>query len=254
MTEPTLEESIQQVLPTLPPSVQDFFQQGKLGETARRLTERYMLHIDQGAILERELMAALLGVKGPDEIAEALYEDLPISKQTVQDIIADLNKEIFVPLREEMRKGGNIPAVPQARVNTPAPNYSAPRPQVANPTIAPLPPKMVMPPASPALGLPKGSDIPKESMPINIPPRRTLINLIQKPIESSDKLLEDHEEPHIELKTAETPLRQALRTVLPPDNLPGAIFHPELPKPPMPPIAPLKSYSTDPYHEPLDEK
>ena len=56
------------------------------------------------------------------------------------------------------------------------------------------------------------------------------------------KLLEDHEEPHIEFK----------KTAAPPANLPGVIHHPPLPTPP--PILPTKPYSSDPYREPIDEK
>lgn len=104
MDELTLEENIRQILPTLPLPIQKFFEQRKLGETARRLMERYALHIDRGTILEQELMLLLLGLKNPDEFTEDLYAQLPISKQTVLDIIADINKEVFIPLREEEMK------------------------------------------------------------------------------------------------------------------------------------------------------
>src|SRR3989344_1940431 len=98
MAELTLEESLRQILPTLPSPIQKFFEQRKLGEAARLLMERYALHIDQGTILERELMFLLLGIKSPDEFAEELYIQLPVSKQTVLDIINDVNQEVFVPL------------------------------------------------------------------------------------------------------------------------------------------------------------
>lgn len=264
MTELTLEESIQQILPTLPAPVRNFFAQGKLGETARTLMDRYALHVDQGGIVERELMFALLGLRSPDEIAEALYTDLPVSRQTVIDIIADFNKEVFVPLREEMRKGENVP--PLSSPTPPQPPLPPAAGPIFNPSIAPLPPKMVMP----RLVVASGEVGP--TRPIGTPiEKRSLINLIQKPIESSDKLLEDHEEPHIDIDISdkvqgESPLRQALRSVVP-ETLPGAIFYPELPKPPTPPPTPTpstspkasqsaapKPYTVDPYHEPIDGK
>jgi hypothetical protein len=194
MAELTLEENIQQILPTLPLPIQKFFEQRKLGKTARLLTERYALHIDHGAILERELMLLLLGLENPDEFAEALYAELPISKQTVRDIITDINQEVFVPLRGEMRK-----------------------------TSAEVKPTQPAPSSQP----------------------------------QAPRLLEDHEEPHIEFKKT---------TPLPPPNLPGVIHHSPLaspkatatpPKPisPVPPPAPIiKEYSSDPYREPVDEK
>ncbi|MBI4065600.1 hypothetical protein HY412_00195 [Candidatus Kaiserbacteria bacterium] len=197
MAELTLEENIRQILPTLPLPIQKFFEQRKLGEIARLLMERYALHIDQGAILERELMLVLLGFEGPDEFADALYKELPVSKQTIADIMADINKEVFVPLREEMRKSS-------AEVKPPQPASSPQKPVSSN-----------QPPAS--------------------------------------RLLEDHEEPHIEFKKTTPP---------PPPNLPGVIHHSPLPTqkpapsiiptPPksIPPVPP-KPYSSDPYREPI---
>ena len=67
-----------------------------------------------------------------------------------------------------------------------------------------------------------------------------------KPVDSR-KSLEDHEEPHIEFKKHP-----------PPPNLPGAIYHPPIPKPQSVanrhPSTPMKSHSVDPYREPIDEK
>ncbi|MDP2655235.1 MAG: hypothetical protein Q8P17_01605 [bacterium] len=281
MAELTLEESVQQVLPTLPLPIQKFFEQRKLGEVARLIMERYALHVDQGAILERELMFLLLGLKNPDEFAEELYAQLPISKQTVRDIIADVNQEIFVPLREEMRKG------PQTVPQIPKPVAAAQPPRDGM-----LQPRTTMIPANPQL--PQRPAQTLASVPRYVPPKKyfNLQNKIPpaspKATQDTAKLLEDHEEPSPSLKategvahldisnkvqgvsspTTETPLRQALRTVMPrpavasgvggpPTNLPGAM-------PPLPPIyAPLKPsnlpltpsakpYSSDPYREPLD--
>lgn len=267
MAELTLEESIQQILPSLPVPVQNFFKEDRVGETARLLTERYALHVDQGGILEREIIRALLGVRGPDEMAEDLYEKLPISGQTVQDIIKDINQEVFVPLREQMRKG------PAASAPTPPP----PPPRLVNagaPSIAPRPvsgtqssshfhlENKITPPAT---GPSQGSVMPKlvpPPRPLNPAPtapgersalRDALAAITKTPLPSpkameataktpSDRMLEDHEEPHIEFHQA-APQQTA---PLPP-NLPGA-----LPPKVSAPAAPAKPYSSDPYREPIE--
>lgn len=241
-------------------SIQKFFEQRKLGKVAQLLMERYALHIDQGTVLERELMLVLLGLQDPDEFAAALYENLPVSKQTVLDIINDINQEVFVPLREEMRRattGAPAPAGPIAAQPRPQgaaepahyfhlknkiPPPATARQPVANPAIAPLPPKSILPrpAAAPGAGGPLRGGRP-------FPP-------------AGPKLLEDHEEPHIAFK----------KSAPPPPNLPGAmpppptrapqvaqpinrIVHPPLPaaRPPAPPRPPAQPYSTDPYREPI---
>jgi hypothetical protein len=221
----TLEQSINQIVPTLPAPIRRFFAQRKLGETAHRLMERYALHIDQGAVLERELMFLLLGIKSPDEFASELYAQLPVSRQIVLDIISDINKEVFVPLREEMQKTS-------AEVKPPQPK----------------PPQ----------------------------PQRSELRNVLASVTKETKLLEDHEEPHIEIRDkvqgssslpTSVPLKPFNLPLTPiPPNLPGVIHHSPLaspkatatpPKPisPVPPPAPIiKEYSSDPYREPVDEK
>ncbi len=228
MAELTLEENIRQILPTLPLPIQKFFEQRKLGEISRLLMERYALHIDQGAVLERELMLLLIGLETPDEFAEALYAELPISKQTVRDIITDINQEVFVPLREEMKKGAPAPSA-----RPPASSEATVGTAKATQGTADL--RSVL-----ASVTREGRLASLNPAPSPQPPRPSL-----KATEGTapSRLLEDHEEPHIEFH----------KTAPPPTNLPGAIYHPPIPKPPfVPPPAPIKQNSSDPYREPFE--
>ncbi len=252
MAELTLEENIRQILPTLPLPIQKFFQQGKLGEIAQLLMERYALHVDQGTVLERELMFMLLGLKSPDEFAAEIYEQLPISEQTVQDMLADINQEVFIPLREEEMK----PAPPAAWKESAPP---APRPAPVNAGVP-----------SYVYAKPKQSSPQYFHLENKIPPPQSLregrlTSLNPQKLLAEEKLLEDHEEPHIELNE----LKKALEQVVPeqvstlrmaevrqvnkaevPANLPGVVIPPT----PVVPATPIvKSYSADPYREPIDE-
>ena len=215
----TLEQSLREIFPTLPTPVQRFIKDGKPGEAAQTIMDHYVLHIDQGAIIEHQILLALFGVVGPEEFMETLSNKLSVSDEVVGGIIEDVNKEVFIPLREEMRKGGG-----KVEQHAPAPGLpklgSTATPSGTPPSHFHLQNK-IAPPSRPAQ-----------------PPSRPMDNR---------KLLEDHEEPHIEFKK------------MPPPNLPGAIYHPPIPKPSVPPriltpSTPLKSHPADPYREPIDEK
>ena len=140
----TLEESVKQVMQTLPPVLRNYLASGKYSLVAKNLMTKYGLHIDQGTVLEREIMLLLMGIENPDEFANALKTDALISEDVMRSITTDVNQEIFVPLRKQMQNEATKPAAsaqptPQsrivrpmtptvARVNAPMPSYVPPRP------------------------------------------------------------------------------------------------------------------------------
>ncbi|MDR3547884.1 MAG: hypothetical protein P4M11_06420 [Candidatus Pacebacteria bacterium] len=126
--EPSLEESIQYLLNQVPVPVRDFVL-NQLGPKTEELMMRYQLHVDQGGILERELLLMLLGQEEPAEFVAAL-QGLGLDAKTVQDLTNDINSEIFVKLRStEEKSPENVrPAVQQA-VPAPQPAYVPPAPQ-----------------------------------------------------------------------------------------------------------------------------
>lgn len=213
LIDPTLESDIKELMKEVPAPIRAFFVSGKVETVAKNLMQKNKLHIDQGAVVEREIILLLLGLKDPAEFVKTLSEEAKLDAQTVNSIVQDINAQIFVPLREEEMKSGGMktsltPGLPQIRK-----------------------------PAAP----------------------------------NSIKLLEDHEEPSPSLKATEgaahiefhptspTATKGAEKVPAPPPpNLPGAIHHPQLPAPkPIPPTvspAPIKSYSSDPYRESINEK
>ncbi len=282
--EPTFEESIKQVIQTLPPVIREYITQGKYTPVAINLTRKYGLRIDQSGVLEREIMLLLMGVDDPSEFAQALAEEAKINQETINNIAKDINDQIFVPLREEEEaKGINAPQ--HAKL---AATYTPPQRPLA-PHVAPLPPKTAMPQSSRPAATRTLGEVVRSMLPAPHPLDARL-------------LLEDHEESHIELdssqktvgsitKTSGLPAMTAAPRAVPlspavpavraipsvPTNLPGAmppyivppmqaqqpinprpISAPAAPMPPKPlppviPISAVKSYSTDPYREPIDE-
>lgn len=226
--DPTLEEDIRQLLAEVPAPVRACFASGKVETVAKNLMQKNQLHIDQGAVVEREIIMLLLGLKDPTEFTQSLAEEARLDKQTIDGIAQDVNEQIFIPLRDEMRKGGKemtAPAKPAeiVRPMTAAVQTSAP-PRVNIPSSVSLPPKLVMPRPAEASG--GGGPHPTDNR----------------------KLLEDHEEPHIEFNKPPVPQN------LPGTHIPIPARIPPQSVPTKTPPPPAKPYSTDPYRESIDEK
>jgi hypothetical protein len=266
----TLEESIKQVMKTLPPVIRAYLAQGKYSVVAKSLMTKYGLRIDQGGVLEREMMLLLMGIENPAEFTKALLEEAKLDQNVVNSIVQDINTQIFMPLRaEEMKAPQTAPTPPQPEkffhLQNKIPAPQAPRPAT------------------------QGA--------VRNPGLRNILASVAKPADAS-RMLEDHEEPHIEFKKPAAPL--------PPPNLPGAMppvavpkaaapsapiqprpvapgarFMPNVPqravvsavpkapgspiattapippapvqqKPSVPTAAPAKPYSADPYREPIE--
>ena len=234
---------------TLPSFIRDYISQGKYTTVAQGLMSKYKLRIDQGGVLERELLLLLMGIENPEEFTQALAKDAQLDEQAVNAIAKDINDQVFVPLRAEEERLSKAPAPQQPKpVTPPAPARPA---APSAPHIAPLPPKMTMPTKASPLG-------------------DTLRSIMApKPLDAA-KLLEDHEEPHIEF-APKAPATAMPAPVAPKEAPPAAIVPPAPPVPPVapapaapkiepsaspkaPPAPPITSYGSDPYREPIDEK
>lgn len=293
----TLKSDVKELMKEVPPPIRAFFVSGKVEAVAKNLMQKNQLHIDQGAIVEREIILLLLGLKSPTEFTKTLAEEARLDQQTVNSIVQDINMQIFVPLREEEMKSGTgnvqqsvksteptkppaspgatqgtarpaIP-VPVRQMSMPAPKYYEPPPQSPKYLYSSEDKIISFRPAQPPV-FPRATPPPLKATESTAHPA---IMALSKPM-VSDKLLEDHEEPHIEFTKAPmtppaagpapisspprpmTPPPAPPRPTTPPSNLPGAARPSEnfgggvIGIPPVPP----KPYPSDPYREPIDEK
>ncbi len=227
----TLDDSVKQVMQTLPPVIRAYLAEGRYTEVAKNMMTKYSLRIDQGGVLEREIMLLLMGVENPAEFIQTLTEEAKMDEQTIMSIMQDINTQIFVPLQEEMKKGGVSvpqspkPVIPQLRpqtvvspqrvaqprpVNASVPRYSPPTPTPMGSYAPPLQSPMYARPIttpSPASVPQKNFTRPVQSVrpPVSSTLTRPAMITAPKPVDNG-QLLEDHEEPHIEFKKAPTPL------------------------------------------------
>lgn len=260
------------------------------------------LHIDQIGKLAELNRNMLLGLIGPEDFLKELIA-IGISDADAKQIMTEINQKIFVPLREQMMKGAvnaqkpvkptepvkPIPTSNESSFINPTPaNPQLPRPitvsdigehrkqYASTPKYFHLENKIVPPPANQSgLASALKQVLQKNQTPI---PQKQL---------ADEKLLKDHEEPHIDIGISNSPRLNSgeagkTQTVSSGVIPPGVRFSPrsaevvtpiapkiESPIPPAPPkpIVPptplvtppieqatTKQYSTDPYREPIDEK
>ncbi len=239
----TLDESVKQVMQTLPPVIRTYLAQGKYTVVAKTLMAKYGLRVDQAGVLEREIMLLLMGIENPDEFIQALVEEAKLDKKIVDGSVQDVNTQIFIPLRQEEMKSEQMKK--ETPVSAPASSPVSIPPVSVPPTSTssaagneshfhlenkiPLPPTSASVPMSPsATPFPRAAG--SAQRPAMIAPARPI---------NSNTLLEDHEEPHIEFSktipssspapirtmppAAPFPMRSGALKSMPPANLPGAM-------------------------------
>ncbi len=279
MNKPTQQQVIE-AYKRLPPPVQEFL--ADPDQLARVLTDirnAHSLHIDVVGQVSESIGHLLLGLASPIEFRDTL-KTAGVSEVTANDIIGEINQKIFVPLREQMRKGSSAAASAPSRPpvqqtaqmagNEPLPLRPAVAPSVGGPQSEKhfqlqnkIPPRPLNNPPSGLSGDRSVKQNDLAAAPSQRPDLRNVLAAVTKSpnLLNGEKLLEDHEEPHIEFRKS-----------VPPPNLPGAPRPSEafgeggipppvsaplkpstLPIASVPPV-PAKPYSSDPYREPVDEK
>ena len=245
-----------QISDTAPASIRDALSSENTITTITNLGVNLKLHVDQLGLVAELNVQMLLGLVNPQEFLQELIA-AGVPDADAREIMTEINQKIFVPLREEMRKGSAQPPRP-AEVRQPV--------SVAGPQAPLMSQQGMIIPANPSLP-PRQSQV-TVSMPRYIPSTSTKWGSQASPVlpksppaparrqTDTSRLLEDHEEPHIELGKAPAPLRifPPRPIAAPPQNLPGVMQPPPIPKPPTasPPPAPPASYSNDPYREPIE--
>ena len=234
----TLEESISQVMHTLPPVIRDYLAQGKHTQVVRDLVAKHDLRIDQAGVLEREVMLLLMGIEKPEEFIQALSDDARLGKDVVTRLAQDVNEKIFVPLRKQEEADGMGDAEKAEIAAPPSVAASVPETEMVAPTVAPVAPPPA-PPRSIGSAMAGAPLLPRTILPGSMPrvelpgPGQALKSLSGAP--------------------AEVPKVGLPQTTVPP------VTSPRPPAQPIRPVAPqvsphiaLAPYATDPYREPIE--
>lgn len=273
----TFEESVEEVMRTLPAPIRAYLSSGKYTQVALGLTRKYNLHIDQGGVLEKELALMLMGIETPEGFQKSLAE-AAIPGDVVLALMTDINQEVFVPLRNQMQHPAQAarpaaslrPTPPKVAPGTP--DYTG-RMRIQTP---PAPPAQIRPkpvaPAMPAVPQPMRASAAPQRAPLMDPERELPVGEGQSaaaPLPPKAALPRQNFQPR---PAAPAPLQEPVaprpRPVMPdppaprpnasaaPANLPGAFTPPPFPpRPPQTPTPPSISGGygpADPYREPVE--
>lgn len=89
---------------TLPHDVQEAIHGSSWERKILDIGRRYGLHVDQLEVLQTELSLAVLGLVGRDEFVRETMREGGISRQIMDPMILDINREIFEPIREHLKQ------------------------------------------------------------------------------------------------------------------------------------------------------
>ncbi len=108
------EEQIIEKYEKLPEDLKKAIFSVEMTEAVKRIGGEYQLHIDKIGALGNETGMVMLGVTHPRDFIPNLSQRLGVDKETARKIAEEVNAQIFVKIRESLKKihgvGGEVPA------------------------------------------------------------------------------------------------------------------------------------------------
>jgi hypothetical protein len=129
-------EEVRKRVEVLPEEIKKLLYSEEMYNIIKKIGDKYKLHIDQLGLLEAETGQVMLGFLETKNFSGEISDALHIGKAQADAIAQDINDQLFVKIRESMKKG-----------SAPMPPAPPPPPAVAQPPKPPVPP----PPPKPAV-------------------------------------------------------------------------------------------------------
>lgn len=104
MINESLQNTIQEHMKKLPEGVQQAIRLSGWDRKILDIGRRYGLHVDQMEILQTELSLAILGLSKREEFVQEVKHEAGIPTEQLNEIIGDINHQIFEPIRTSLRK------------------------------------------------------------------------------------------------------------------------------------------------------
>jgi len=100
----SLKNIIDQHMNSLPHDVQEAIHGSSWERKILDIGRRYGLHVDQLEILQTELSLAVLGLSDRQSFIREVTSEAHIPKETMFVMVEDINREIFEPIRDHLKK------------------------------------------------------------------------------------------------------------------------------------------------------
>ncbi len=109
MKDTNIHEMIKERFEKLPPKLQEAITSTEVALKLREISQEHHLHIDQGQVLENETYMVLLGIEQSENYKENLKKELRVPEAKAIEISNDVAKEIFLSVRNTLKKTTTIP-------------------------------------------------------------------------------------------------------------------------------------------------
>jgi hypothetical protein len=133
----------------LPPEVRDVLASDELHKKIVGIGEKHHLHIDQIGVLEDEVVLVMMGLANPGDLAEELTKQSSLELPKAEEVVADVSQEIFLPIREAMKKFAESNVAEKSVVMPSAASVTN-----TAPTPTPIPPILATPAPAPTTPVP----------------------------------------------------------------------------------------------------
>ncbi len=143
-------EEIGKKFDALPQDIKTIVYGADMTSVLEEVGNKYQLHIDQLSVVEAETADIMTGYSEPEDFAKNLAVELSIEQSKAELIAKDINDQLFVKIRESLKKLYEKPGG-GAIVNPP---YTPPAAPVASAAPAPVPVVVQPSVAEPANKLP----------------------------------------------------------------------------------------------------
>lgn len=253
----------------LPKPIRAYLLEDDLARTLGGIAARNNLHVDVSGTLSKSATYMLMGLQSPAETLGELVM-AGIDSETAKKILASLNEEIFIPVRERVRNfkeededsAEEIVEAPRDLVETYQPttisSVATEEPLTPpTPTAVPAPaPVSVVPRPAPVVPTPPPTPAPAIPAGEYHPQMRTMATDIEAVREHRmpEPISVAHTTPPVAPIMPPAPPQVVTPPPMPP--APPPQIAPVRPMPPPPPNLPgapvVKSYSVDPYREPVE--
>jgi hypothetical protein len=97
-------KTIQEHIESLPPYVKEGIRSVQPLEKIRVISQDFKLHIDEGERLQNEILSVMLGLTSPDEFIDKTSKTFGLSEEDSKKLVERVGDELFMPIRDVMRK------------------------------------------------------------------------------------------------------------------------------------------------------
>ena len=232
---------------SLPSDIQQLLYSTDMNKILVDIGSKYKLHIDQIGKLEEETGSVMLGFIEPADYSRMISEALQVDSAVAENIVKDVNEQLFIKIRESMKQlppneetaGSVVKSLPE---NSVADMIMQKKPRELSPSMETTPDAQVPKPAFSVADVMLSQKV--TTLPVAVPPKlQPLTTGLPLPTTSTPITPVPASAP-AKPPVQKAPTTPAVNTV--------PVAPPPTPTPNAQPPAQSKSYSTDPYHEPIE--